>query len=447
MFEVKKPADQMTESDWKNCFLASKVPNDADYAAIETAMRSLSMDLNIKDAESRYMYEEPELCVKLLCKALRPHMFKISVEKELQKERSKTLRSDITSFVDWLVQRLTAFLTFESSLPKSYHDSHEHAKRKPQNQVGAVANSDGKKGRCLKCQSADHKVFKCPKKKVNSKPPVANIPAAATPSQPNKCEEKAPPGGPVCGIVAVYGDSWVEATIDNVKARVTLDTGADFPVISSKFVEVLESEGVDVTISKLAEPRQVISFSNESVVVESEIHFDLLIQTECGELVLRNITAWVCMKLQEQLVDCNLDKEALKLENAANMSCWKQPNKQMPKRLVGITTQVRHIDFNMLKIAIAEDFKREIESLSTALDKERSQNESLSRRVVEMQLKFDEHKARSEALATDNKVVSTAVKSAMTIMMQVGVCIAPRVGPSILLSPLLVRRSVPRVLK
>ncbi|KAH9123458.1 hypothetical protein AeMF1_005553 [Aphanomyces euteiches] len=155
------------------------------------------------------------------------------------------------------------------------------------------------------------------KKKVNSKPPVANIAAAATPSQPAKCEEKAPPGGPVCGIVAVYGDSWVEATIDNVKARVTLDTGADFPVISSKFVEVLESEGVDVTISKLAEPRQVISFSNESMVVESEIHFDLSIQTECGELVLRNITPWVCMKLQEQLADCNLDKEALKLENAA----------------------------------------------------------------------------------------------------------------------------------
>ncbi|CAK4761857.1 unnamed protein product, partial [Aphanomyces euteiches] len=53
------------------------------------------------------------------------------------------------------------------------------------------------------------------------------------------------------------------------------------------------------------------------MVVESEIHFDLSIQTECGELVLRNITPWVCMKLQEQLADCNLDKEALKLENAA----------------------------------------------------------------------------------------------------------------------------------
>ncbi|CAK4357396.1 unnamed protein product, partial [Aphanomyces euteiches] len=115
MFEVKKRADEMTEQDWKNYFLAAKVPNGADYTAIETAIKSLSMDIGTKDGESRvlklltdfqdklggqdmdtFMFDETKLCIKLSCRAIRPTTLKLSVENDLQKERCKKLRSDIT---------------------------------------------------------------------------------------------------------------------------------------------------------------------------------------------------------------------------------------------------------------------------------------------------------------------------------------------------------------
>ena len=91
MFEVKKTADEMTENDWKNYFLAANVGNEVDIAVVEGAMKSLHMDIDIKDAESRVMklltdfqnklevidmeammYEEPKQCVQFLCRALAP---------------------------------------------------------------------------------------------------------------------------------------------------------------------------------------------------------------------------------------------------------------------------------------------------------------------------------------------------------------------------------------
>jgi hypothetical protein len=51
MFEVKKSADQMTEQDWKSYLLAAKKTNEADYAYVEAAMRSLHMDVSLKDAD------------------------------------------------------------------------------------------------------------------------------------------------------------------------------------------------------------------------------------------------------------------------------------------------------------------------------------------------------------------------------------------------------------
>ncbi|KAG9411957.1 hypothetical protein AC1031_017594 [Aphanomyces cochlioides] len=185
MFEVKKRADEMTGQDWKNYFLAAKVPNEADYVAIEMAMKSLSMDLSIKDGESRvlklltefqnkldgqdmdtFMYDEPKLCIKLLCRAIRPPTLKLSVEKDLQKERCKKLRSDITQFVDWLTQRVSAFFTFESSLPKSFHDQGDgNFKNRLKKAHVAAVNLEFVKGQCFKCGSKDHGIFQCPQAK------------------------------------------------------------------------------------------------------------------------------------------------------------------------------------------------------------------------------------------------------------------------------------------
>ncbi|KAG9404924.1 hypothetical protein AC1031_005128 [Aphanomyces cochlioides] len=170
MFEVKKSADEMTEQDWRNYFWQAK--------ALETAMRSLHMDTSIKDAESRilklltdfqakldgydmdnFMVEEPKLCIKLLCNSLRPTTFRLAVTKELQKQRMSKYKKDLASFIDWLKERVAAFLMFEAHLPK-----HQPFDRK----VAAPVVKDGMavmKNGCLKCGSKDHKVFQCPRVK------------------------------------------------------------------------------------------------------------------------------------------------------------------------------------------------------------------------------------------------------------------------------------------
>ncbi|CAK4104630.1 unnamed protein product [Aphanomyces euteiches] len=318
MFEVKKRADEMTEQDWKNYFLAAKVPNGADYTAIETAIKSLSMDIGTKDGESRvlklltdfqdklggqdmdtFMFDETKLCIKLSCRAIRPTTLKLSVENDLQKERCKKLRSDITQFVDWLIQRVSAFLTFESSLPKTFHANEEGNKTKNKKAHAAVARAGNSRNQCLKYGARDHGVFKCP----DVKPDEAKKlwyefkKRRQTPKYTGKKDKAAKtdssvghinPPKSIGAAVSDKHDSWIAASVGGVPAKITLDTGADCTVVSSLFVQKLENASGNFKLTKLDQPVTLLPFSNETMKIENEVQFDLSIPTDCGVLVLRN---------------------------------------------------------------------------------------------------------------------------------------------------------------
>ncbi|CAK4712986.1 unnamed protein product, partial [Aphanomyces euteiches] len=168
----------MTEQDWKNYFWQAKTPTESDYSGVETTMRSLQMDTSIKDAESRvlklltdfqaklesqdmdnFILEEPKICIKLLCNALRPAVLRSAVNKELQKQRLSKYKKDLASFIDWLKERVAAFLLFEAHLPRPQHGDRKYAA------PVVKVDPNAKKNACLKCKSTEHKVFQCPRAK------------------------------------------------------------------------------------------------------------------------------------------------------------------------------------------------------------------------------------------------------------------------------------------
>jgi hypothetical protein len=104
MFELKRPLRKVTEVYWREYFAAACGSTAVDYDAVELAMGSLKMDVSSWDPESRvlkliaefqkklegndvetFLFEEPKLCVRLLCGALQPTL-RDAVRKELKKE-------------------------------------------------------------------------------------------------------------------------------------------------------------------------------------------------------------------------------------------------------------------------------------------------------------------------------------------------------------------------
>jgi hypothetical protein len=98
MFELKKPLREVTENHWREYFAAARASTATDYDTVEAAIRSLKMDVSSRNPESRvlnliaefqenleghdmetFLFEEPKLCVKLLCKALQPATLRESV--------------------------------------------------------------------------------------------------------------------------------------------------------------------------------------------------------------------------------------------------------------------------------------------------------------------------------------------------------------------------------
>jgi hypothetical protein len=63
--------------------------------------------------------------------------------------------------------------------------------------------------------------------------------------------------------------------------------------VSQEAVTRLESVGIELKRRQMKIPRGLRSFSNEMVSVEEEVMFDLMVPTECGQLLLRNVSCWV----------------------------------------------------------------------------------------------------------------------------------------------------------
>lgn len=341
MFEMKRTMSQVTEENWRAYFAAARAPTATDYDTVEAAMRSLKMDVSSRDPESRvwkliaefqeklegndmetFLFEEPKLCVKMLCNALQPSTLRDAVRKELKKEINRKLKSDVSLFVDWLTGMVASFMKFESSIPRAApipkptvgkfqdrpgtndgHRGKERGKDRDKKDrapaAGAVAGGQDEKpaekperrNKCLKCQSTEHGVFRCPKADRAEATRLWDAWKAKRDERTAGAVE-VPSEEQGCGRASVAPSRCVDVYVDGLKLKAKLDTGADVCVISPGVVKELEKRGV-LREHRFKEPKSLRAFSGDRMEIVREVCLDLCVPTECGDLRVRDVRCWV----------------------------------------------------------------------------------------------------------------------------------------------------------
>ncbi|KAE9291372.1 hypothetical protein PR003_g25052, partial [Phytophthora rubi] len=128
-FEMFKDEQDVTEAEWRDYFLSARLPDNTAFKTLEIEVKSLCMDTNLQDAESRlsrlmadfyevvdrlnmgdFVQEEPKKVVKYLVEALRPLAFKNAVKDQLERQAHKSTKSNIKIFLKWLREELEGFM-------------------------------------------------------------------------------------------------------------------------------------------------------------------------------------------------------------------------------------------------------------------------------------------------------------------------------------------------
>ncbi len=392
LFELKKPAEAVTEDEWRQYFLEARQPNAVDFSAVESALKTLKVDVSVKDARSRvmklvsafqerleaqdmegFLFDEQKMCVRLLAGALEPVPFRVAIRKELKMEVHRSVRSDLQKFIDWVIPRMEAFLMFESSLPKDAGEKKPKAteppkdgakgpwvrKRKPLKAAGAVAEEDEsavaavgadirknaelkkvKKNRCFKCGSEEHGVFRCPQ--CNEEEARA-LWAQNRDAHPGESSRHV-------GSVSADRERALPASVGGHPVRVTLDTGADQSIVSLEAVVRLTDAGCDVKRRRLGTPRALKSFSNETVSVEEEVTLDVTVPTECGQMLLKNVNCWVSPHpLPASLGDCLLSRHVMRELGFDEKELLAKACQQAEERDMGAVVDLRTLEEGQLE--------------------------------------------------------------------------------------------------
>ncbi|RHY23966.1 hypothetical protein DYB32_009017 [Aphanomyces invadans] len=147
-----------------------------------------------QDHQEWVLHQEGKMVVEVMARAIRPDTLKSAVQKQLQLQRNKALKSDVCRFVNLLWQFSAGFQLYvgleEASLPHRSRTPRTRAavakesgdgpkegggKNPPKIPLAAKPDVAGdkddaapKKGRgaCLKCGDKDHRVADCPKARV-----------------------------------------------------------------------------------------------------------------------------------------------------------------------------------------------------------------------------------------------------------------------------------------
>ncbi|KAG2855647.1 hypothetical protein PC113_g12247 [Phytophthora cactorum] len=164
-FELFKAEKDVTEAEWRDYFLSARVPDNTAYKTLDREVKTLCMDVELQDAESRLsrlmadFYEivdrlnmedivqlEPKKVVGYLVEALRPQAFKIAVKDQLGRQVHKPTKGNIHVFVTWLRGELGFFMRFEAHIAVQ-QQSTSTSKAGQQQIVGHTAKKDagGKK--------------------------------------------------------------------------------------------------------------------------------------------------------------------------------------------------------------------------------------------------------------------------------------------------------------
>ncbi|ETV93735.1 hypothetical protein H310_12311 [Aphanomyces invadans] len=146
MFDLNKDHNLVTEAEWIAWFHAAFEEDPQDLDVLKKRLSAaIRFDTKILDAESRVgrmlddlmrvleqyhqewvLHLEGKMVVEVMARAIRPDTLKSAVQKQLQLQRNKALKSDVFRFVNWLRQFSAGFQFYvgleeaSPAPPKSY---------------------------------------------------------------------------------------------------------------------------------------------------------------------------------------------------------------------------------------------------------------------------------------------------------------------------------------
>ncbi|RLO03102.1 hypothetical protein DYB28_013292 [Aphanomyces astaci] len=249
-----------------------------------------------------------------MTKSIKPESLKTAVQKQLQLQRNKALKSDVFRYVNWLRtfaagHQLYVGLDDESKpspaakLVEAPRGGKPHMPRRDSGREDAAKNNGRVGGKaetivpknaepparkgCLKCGDMSHRVARCP----NTAPGKAETLLAA---QVKRWKD---------GIKVLVNQPQRQKTergvlLENIVRvdDVLLDSGSDVTVVTRGVMDALDAAGVKVGTVSHSVPHLAYPYGSDAkpVVMTRSVKFNCVtLDTTCGPLVLRGLKAWV----------------------------------------------------------------------------------------------------------------------------------------------------------
>ncbi|RHZ29476.1 hypothetical protein DYB31_014147, partial [Aphanomyces astaci] len=270
---------------------------------LDELMRSLE-----QDHQEWVLHQEGKMVVEVMTKSIKPESLKTAVQKQLQLQRNKALKSDVFRYVNWLRtfaagHQLYVGLDDESKPSpaakpvEAPRGGKPHMPRRDSGREDAAKNNGrvgGKAERlcprmpsCLKCGDMSHRVARCPK----TAPGEAETLFAA---QVKRWKD---------GIKVLVNQPQRQKTergvlLENIVRvdDVLLDSGSDVTVVTRGVMDALDAAGVKVGTVSHSVPHLAYPYGSDAkpVVMTRSVKFNCVtLDTTCGPLVLRGLKAWV----------------------------------------------------------------------------------------------------------------------------------------------------------
>ncbi|KAF0699579.1 Aste57867_9867 [Aphanomyces stellatus] len=348
LFDMNKDHNVVTEDEWVVWFDAAFDEDPQDLDVLKKRLTSaIRFNTKILDAESRVgrmldelmrvleqdyqewvLHQESKMVVDVMTKAIKREALKSAVQKQLQLQRNKGLKSEVFRFVKWLRQFAAGFQLYvgldevptpsphagaaKADNPKGGRDKpdgSDNGRGKPggggkgdgggkpadksqgseKPDAGGAKDDQGVKKKLgyLKCGDRGHRVADCP----NAGPGEAERLLAA---QLQKWRD----GVNVLGDQTNRHPTERRALVEGLARveNVLLDSGAYVNVVSRSVMDALALKNAAVVIKVQDQPRKVYPYGADAKLLEMKrrVKFGTVtLDTTCGPLTLRGLQAWI----------------------------------------------------------------------------------------------------------------------------------------------------------
>ena len=343
-FELgKDSAEDVTEEEWVRYFKGCEEAELKDVAVLDAAMAKIKLNLALGDATSmmssltQKIYKtaeelgllvfveknDPKRMTNYLIEALEPPVFKQRVKGQLAMEANKDKRKDPIKAHRWIRDYLAAFLEHSTEdWSKSKKDQSSGTKKESstgakrqgkQTPVGDKVKDEAQdrpgrherqKFACLKCQSREHDVRRCPQ--IRDGEAEALIQEYREKKAKKEVrfvqrEDNSQESDRRLRTLDKRGRVPVKLR-DSVETEALLDSGADCCLISRGLVEKLEKETGFLQMKLLDKPEAVGTAGSDIEVRRLVCLESVVFQTTAGPLRWRNLKCWVDERDSGQLL-------------------------------------------------------------------------------------------------------------------------------------------------